>query len=54
MQPMPVKTINATRVLQLMDREDNGAARYREFVEWVASEAGISVQQLETELEPFI
>lgn len=48
------KTPNAKRVLQLMDSDEDGDERYDEFVELVAREAGISILQLESELEPFI
>jgi hypothetical protein len=51
---MSIKTANAQRVLQLMDSCEDGASRYREFVELVSKEAKISTEQLEKELNPFI
>lgn len=51
---MTIKTANAQRVLQLMDSCENGDSRYREFVELVAKEANVSIEQLEAELNPFI
>ena len=50
----PTKTAEAQRVLQLMDSTEDGASRYTEFVQLVASESNISVKQLERELDPFI
>ena len=48
------KTVNAQKVLQMMDNEDDGDSRYQEFVRVVASEAGIPVSQLNDELAHFI
>lgn len=50
----PIKTVNASRVLQLMDSCLDGEGRYQEFVKQVAEEANMSVAALEAELEPFI
>lgn len=50
----PIKTKNAKRVLQLMDSEDDGDSRYQEFVALVSKETGVSIEQLEQELDPFI
>lgn len=50
----PIKTVNASRVLQLMDSCLDGEDRYQEFVKQVAEEANMSVTALEAELEPFI
>ncbi|WP_415912532.1 hypothetical protein [Neptuniibacter sp. QD37_11] len=51
---MTEKTKGAQKVLQLMDSVEDGENRYREFVDQVAQEDGITVAQLEKELEPFI
>lgn len=48
------KTKSASKVLKLMDSEEDGPDRYKEFVKKVAKEDKISVKQLEKELEPFI
>lgn len=48
------KSKSAKKVLQMMDNEEDGANRYGEFVKKVAKEDGISIEQLEKELEPFI
>lgn len=48
------KTVNAQKVLQMMDREDDGDSRYQEFVGIVANEAGIPVSQLDDELAYFV
>lgn len=48
------KTKSAKKVLQLMDKYEDGAGRYAEFVKKVAKQDGISVAQLEKELDPFI
>jgi Ca2+-binding EF-hand superfamily protein len=50
----PVKTKSAKKVLQLMDKYEDGSDRYMEFVKKVAKEDKISVKQLEKELDPFI
>ena len=50
----PVKTKSAKKVLQLMDKYEDGPNRYMEFVKKVAKEDKISVKQLEKELDPFI
>jgi Ca2+-binding EF-hand superfamily protein len=49
-----IKTENAAKVLQLMDSTEDGGDRYNEFVSLIAKENGISVSQLEAELDPFI
>ena len=48
------KTDNAQKVLVLMGSYDDGQERYLEFVLKVAKEAGITREQLEKELDPFI
>lgn len=48
------KTVGASKVLQLMDSEEDGESRYAEFVKLVAGELGIPTNQLDKELEPFI
>ncbi len=48
------KTVNAKKVLRMMDSEEDGDSRYQEFVSIVANEAGITTAQLDKELEPFI
>lgn len=48
------KTVNAQKVLQMMDSEEDGDSRYQEFVRVVASESGITIAQLEQELAPFM
>jgi hypothetical protein len=48
------KSENAKRVLQLMDSCEDGYSRYQEFVKKVSLEYGISIEQLERELVPFI
>lgn len=53
-QGRPYKSANASRVLELMDSCEDGGRRYGEFVRMVASEAGVSREQLEEELDPFI
>ncbi|MCZ2798998.1 hypothetical protein [Vibrio alginolyticus] len=50
----PIKSANASRVLQLMDSCLDGEDRYQEFVKQVAVESNMSVEALEFELEPFI
>lgn len=51
---MTVKTSNAKRVLQLMDSCVDGDNRYSEFVKQVSDETGVSVQQINKELENWI
>ena len=48
------KSAAASRVLKLMDSDEDGQDRYGEFVAQVAKEAQINVEQLESELVPFI
>lgn len=48
------KSERACRVLQLMDSNEDGASRFSEFVKTVSKETGVSVEQIELELEPFI
>ncbi len=48
------KSKSASKVLKMMDSEEGGDAKFKEFVAKVAKEDGISVEQLEKELEPFI
>jgi len=48
------KSSNAKRVLQLMDSCEDGASRYMEFVKLVSSEANVTIESLEVELEPYI
>ena len=48
------KSKSAKKVLQLMDKFEDGESRYSEFVKKVAKQDGISVAQLEKELEPFV
>ncbi len=48
------KSASAQKVLELMDGEEDGGGRYEKFVKEVATEAGISISQLENELESFI
>lgn len=48
------KTLNASKVLRLMDSVDDGQDRYCEFVKQVADQAGITIDALDAELEPFI
>ncbi|MBD77971.1 MAG: hypothetical protein CL840_03370 [Crocinitomicaceae bacterium] len=48
------KTESAKKVLQLMDSEEDGGCRYQEFVRQVSNEDGISYEQLEAELDPFV
>ncbi|MEI8659412.1 hypothetical protein [Vibrio sp. Hal054] len=50
----PHKTARASRVLQLLDSDEDAHDEYQTFVKLVAEEEGISIEQLETELEPFI
>ena len=48
------KSSNAKRVQQLMDSCEDGASRYMEFVKLVSSEANVTIESLEVELEPYI
>jgi len=48
------KTAGAQKVLQMMDNEEDGESRYREYVETVAKNEGINIAALEKMLEPFI
>lgn len=50
----PVKTDAASYVLELMDTHEDGQDRYMEFVRAGAALWGISVCQLNVELEPFV
>lgn len=51
---MTIKTSSAKRVLQLMDSCEDGGGRYCEFVKQVSIETGISVENLDKELEHWI
>lgn len=51
---MATKTTNAKRVLQLMDSCVDGDNRYCEFVKQVSAETGVSVQQINEELDHWI
>lgn len=53
-QEKAVKTQGAQKVLELMDSQEDGADRYCEFVELVSNETGVTIAQLNKELEPFI
>lgn len=53
-QEKAVKTQGAQQVLELMDSQEDGADRYCEFVELVSNETGVTIAQLNKELEPFI
>jgi hypothetical protein len=48
------KSINAKRVLSLMDSCEDGQDRYLEFVLLVANEAGVTREAVEAEVSPFI
>lgn len=48
------KSEHVKQVLRLMDSCEDGNSRFQEFVRRVSSEYGISIEQLERELEPFI
>ena len=48
------KSKSASKVLKLMDAEEDGQDKYMEFVKKVAKEDKISVKQLEKELDPWI
>jgi ribosome-binding protein aMBF1 (putative translation factor) len=52
--PTVIKTENASRVLQLMDSYEDAPNDYSKFVKSVSEEQGISIEQLEKELEDFI
>lgn len=49
-----IKTPAAKKVLELMDSSEYGCDRYEEFVAVVAKEAGISIKDLNNQLEEFI
>jgi hypothetical protein len=53
-QEKVVKTQGAQKVLSLMDFFEDGDDRYCEFVKLVSTETGITIEQLNKELEPFI
>ena len=48
------KTVAARKVLKMMDCEKDGESRYQEFVSLVAEQYGITIEQLNMELDPFI
>ena len=49
-----IKSKSASKVLQLMDKFEDGADRYMEFVKKISKEDNISIKQLEKELDSFI
>jgi len=49
-----MKTANAQRVLQLMGSCEDGHENYCKYVKMVSEETGISREQLDKELEPFV
>lgn len=48
------KSLNASRVLKMMDSTYGGDGRYCEFVNLIAEQAGITIAELDAELAPFI
>ena len=48
------KTSRAKQVLQLMDNDESGHPSYMAYVESVAAQTGVTIKQLEIELDPFI
>jgi hypothetical protein len=53
-QTTPARTNEASRVLNLMESEEDGPARYCEFVKLVSFESGVPIDQLERDLRPFV
>lgn len=52
--PSWIKTIQAKKVLQLMDSEEDALAHYQKFVREVSEESGIPAEEIHQSLKEFI